>query len=394
MTPGDARRALSAAGVACSTIAGVGDGWSSWTFEVDSRWIVQFPRNAAVARSHDRERRLLPDLADHVSFAVPRPRIVGKWLGVPFQRYEKIGGETLTSERFDPSAVAAMVRELHTFPVVRARALLGDEGTVEEWRTGYESFWQDVEARVLPRLVVRVANQVRDEYERFLSDLAFEPVVVHRDLGIEHILLGTVPAIIDFEEVAVGDPAIDFVGIFNSFGLEAVRAVIGAYGRTDADFAARLRFYRWMGSVHAVLYAIDVGDDDLLVGALTEIERRIAVRPRACAAVVRDGLVLMVQNSNLFWTLPGGGIAPGESEASAALRELREEAGVEGRIVRELYRRTYGMGPEVCFLVEAAGEPVVTGDPDVSDVRWLAVDDLVDDWQVGRVRAALAAESS
>ena len=223
----------------------------------------------------------------------------------------------------------------------------------------------------------------------------FDPVLVHGDLGMEHILMARPVAIIDFEEVAVGDPAIDFVGIFTSFGLTAARAVIEHYGPVDRDFAGRMRFYRWMGSVHAALYALDIDDPELLAGALEQIEVRIADRPRASAAVLRGDRILMVRYLDQFWTLPGGGVEPGEEWEDAALRELREEAGISGGVVvRELYRRTYGQGSEVCFLVESDGEPAVTSDPDITAVRWFPLDDLAHDMQVSRVRAALRAPDS
>ncbi len=60
--------------------------------------------------------------------------------------------------------------------------------------------------------------------------------------------------------------------------MTAARAIIEHYGPIDPEFSGRMRFYRWMGSVHAVLYALDIGGDDLLAGALEQIAVRIAAR--------------------------------------------------------------------------------------------------------------------
>ena len=65
-----------------------------------------------------------------------------------------------------------------------------------------------------------------------------------------------------------------------------------------------------------------------------------AARPRLRRATVRllvvdpDGRMLLFRDSdpNLdgsWWITPGGGIDPGETEAAAAVRELREETGHE-----------------------------------------------------------------
>ncbi len=59
-------------------------------------------------------------------------------------------------------------------------------------------------------------------------------------------------------------------------------------------------------------------------------------RPAVSTAVFRDGEVLLVQRAKppltAIWSFPGGHVEPGETVAAAALRELREETGVEARI--------------------------------------------------------------
>jgi 8-oxo-dGTP pyrophosphatase MutT (NUDIX family) len=61
---------------------------------------------------------------------------------------------------------------------------------------------------------------------------------------------------------------------------------------------------------------------------------------RLQAAIVRGGRLLLVQcalaGEPPFWLLPGGGREPGESDAEAVAREVREELGVEVEVGRVL----------------------------------------------------------
>jgi len=88
-----------------------------------------------------------------------------------------------------------------------------------------------------------------------------------------------------------------------------------------------------------------------------------------------------------LWALPKGQIDPGESPAETAVREVREETGVSGRLVEKLgdVRYVYARGGQrvskvVSFFLLRAG-PGRIGAIDermrveVAEARWLPLDE-------------------
>ena len=112
-------------------------------------------------------------------------------------------------------------------------------------------------------------------------------------------------------------------------------------------------------------------------------------RSRSTAIVVRDGKILMERVfyfGREFYTVPGGGIEAGETPEEAALRELKEECGVDGTIVKPLavqYRS--GGSAEYSFEISIPEEQEpVTGydpeesmeDPPLKVVLWMRLDEI------------------
>ena len=84
------------------------------------------------------------------------------------------------------------------------------------------------------------------------------------------------------------------------------------------------------------------------------------------------------RRGDLAWGLPKGLVEPGEAPEAAALREVREETGLEASVVRSLGDINYWYvweGQRVrkkvsFFLMEATGGDVSLHDHEMEEVQW------------------------
>jgi 8-oxo-dGTP diphosphatase len=129
-------------------------------------------------------------------------------------------------------------------------------------------------------------------------------------------------------------------------------------------------------------------------------------RPRAAAAILRNGgrEILMVQHSrkdgSTYWQLPGGGLYPNERVEDGVLRELLEEMGLQGRVVRWLFSIPYKHGSSSTFLVaiDERSEAQLGIDPEESErgyrkllnVAWRSVSEAQESAEVQVLRIVLS----
>jgi 8-oxo-dGTP pyrophosphatase MutT (NUDIX family) len=92
------------------------------------------------------------------------------------------------------------------------------------------------------------------------------------------------------------------------------------------------------------------------------------------------------RRGTMKWSLPKGHIEPGETPEQAAEREIREETGIEGRVLTPLGTIDFWFMLQAQrvhktvhhFLLEAQGGALSDADSEVDEVSWVPLDQVVD----------------
>jgi aminoglycoside 2''-phosphotransferase len=245
-------------------------GWDSVVLEVNGEFMFRFPRRDEVQVALMREIHLLPLLAPTLATPVPHFRFIAR--DITFVGYPKLNGMACEDEGLSAGqaisllpALARFLGELHRFPRAQARQTGVIEYTPQRWRERYHQRYLDVQTRVFPLLAGDLAQRSAQLWEDFLHDsagVAFQSVLIHGDLAGEHILCdpgrAVLTGVIDWGDVAIGDPALDFAGLYSLFGRGFVEQMLRRYqGQEERAFWRRLDFYRCILPFAWLLFGVD-----------------------------------------------------------------------------------------------------------------------------------------
>jgi aminoglycoside phosphotransferase (APT) family kinase protein len=251
-------------------------GWDSLVLEIDGDWIFRFPRRLEVERWMEREIALLPELATTLPVAVPRFEFIARD-GVACVGYRKLEGSPARADAGESAGadLGRFLLALHSFPVERARALGIPYFDSPAWRDRFRDVCDEFRRRVFP-LLDASDRQRADGVFASVSGLDFTPVLVHGDLGPEHVLCrdGRLVGVIDWSDARVGDPGLDLAWCLNGTQPNVARAVESAY-RVAPDVRGRSLFYHRLGPWYEVVYGLETGRDRFVASGLRGIRARL-----------------------------------------------------------------------------------------------------------------------
>jgi aminoglycoside phosphotransferase (APT) family kinase protein len=265
------------------------EGWDNTVHLVGGRWVFRFPRRTQALPGFRRELAVLPRLAGRLALRISAPELVGTdddpedpW---PFSGARLLRGRELAEAALPDAAriaaaaaVGAFLAGLHRIDTEefdlpldtnqRAWPAARTEHTRAVLRSLAEAGTWTPDAAVAELLA---------EGER-LPAPAGEPVLVHGDLHVRHLLVdgdGRAAGVIDWGDVCLADPAVDLGFAFAAFSGPAREALLGAYGPVDGDRELRARCLAVRLSAMLVDYAAAEGRPALLGESLAGLRRAV-----------------------------------------------------------------------------------------------------------------------
>lgn len=255
-------------------------GWDCYTYLVNRIWIFQLPRPAAAHGWFAGQIRLLRRLKGRLPSAIPELQFICEEpLCLGYRRIDGKPAACMAKGEW-PESLGAFLRSLHSIDPSETGLPLS---TASDWRKLNQQLIQEFRDRVVPLLTPKEKQSAEAMFSVFTEDrtlLELSPVLVHRDLGPEHILVteeGRLAGVIDWGDARLGDPAIDFSWLLFGLPKEGARA-LRAYGATsNLALCRRALFYHQLGPWHEVTHGIDTKQPTVVASGLAGVRARLLI---------------------------------------------------------------------------------------------------------------------
>lgn len=238
----------------------------NWDFDVailDDKYIFRFPRGADNQKKLKMEIGLLRQLNKNVNLAIPNYLYIANDLS--FAGYNIIEGMSVSKERhkrlnakekgFMAKQLSDFLNDLHSTSLEIAKKYgAEEENDLEE----YKNFKTEVAKYLLPKL----KKQEIEDVKNFLKIMkAIYPiknkVLTHGDLARNNFLMknGKISGIIDFSDMTINDPAIDFNDLWD-YGEKFVKGVYDKYKKKDECLLYRSKIYYKKNCLRLMIIAL------------------------------------------------------------------------------------------------------------------------------------------
>ncbi len=257
----------------------IGFGWDNFSFLVGDDLVARLPRREAAVRLVENEVRWLPEIASRLPLPVPTPVFLGepgpgypwRWTLVPWIPGDRVSREVALETRSGAIDLGTFLRALHEPAPAEAPQnpfrgipLMERDGATRE-RIGALTMYLDP-ATVLSVWEAALEVQGHDG----------QAVWIHGDLHPANLLSvdGRLSGVIDFGDLASGDPATDLAVAWMLFGREDREVFRQEYGGVTRSTWDRAR--GWALSLAVAILANSADNAEMEAIGRVTLERVLA----------------------------------------------------------------------------------------------------------------------
>ncbi len=229
-------------------------GWNKTVILLDNEIVFTFPKNQEAKSKFKAEIEILPILSKKITLPIPNFQYIPT--DKSFAGHDFVQGEPLTIECFKKlnssqqnqiaKQVSDFLNELHNFSITRAKR----NGVTLAWsEKDARSYYADQAKTVYKKLSPSDNSLLENIFDTYCNGKIkkdFKKTVVHQDLTSDHILFAPktkmVCGIIDFGDIQISDPAVDFSKLWE-YSENFVDKVLSGYQSKDKNLKSRS--YRW-----------------------------------------------------------------------------------------------------------------------------------------------------
>ncbi|MFS0597726.1 phosphotransferase [Peribacillus frigoritolerans] len=267
-----------------------GEGFDNTVIQINGQFVFRFPRRPIAVTLIQVENQLLPSIAGTFPLAIPEPIFFGKpstLYPYPFTGYKMVKGHlpvegTKAKKVESAKRFARFLKVLHSFPVEKAKRLGVQPDGMMRLDIPYrkKSLMENV-SNLIKLGYFEQAHAVKDFVETLGEgelDVQHPISLVHGDIHIRNVLLddeGVLAGVIDWGDVHIGNPAIDFSFLYSYFPKEVRSAFFEIYGEIEKETESLARFRAIYMLVTLLVYGIDRHDEELI--AITSTGLKFAI---------------------------------------------------------------------------------------------------------------------
>lgn len=235
-------------------------GWDNRTFHLDSEMTIRLPSQEDYALQVKKEQRWLPRLAPHLSLPIPIPVAMGmpsNEYPLHWSVYRWLAGETASVEKIEDMNLFATDLANFLVELQRIDSTGGPIAGDHSFYRGGSLMTYDTETQQAIEILSKTTDTstISAIWSEALSNTWQNPPVwVHGDIAVGNLLVskGRLCAVIDFGQLAIGDPACDLVIAWTFFKDESRKTFRKVLKLDDATWAHARGWALWKALIVCV----------------------------------------------------------------------------------------------------------------------------------------------